>query len=119
MSVTGLDHDNARSLRDIARALQEYVREREDDPMHGIAESLAEISQNTGRIAEALEQPPNVEARDSLLYDAWTIIAAAGWNGTEKLPGWQVAAEKWRDEFHKTLPKSAPQTKPETPVSEA
>jgi hypothetical protein len=61
---TGLDHDNSRSLKDIAASLRDLLKQNEErrateydlaDMMPGIAESLAEISQNTARIASALE----------------------------------------------------------------
>jgi len=113
MSVTGLDHDNARSLRDIARALQDMVKQEEErrrlayersDVLPGIAESLAEVSQNTGRIAEALEaQPKRDPAIEHLLHQAWGVIANAGWDGDDKTPGWQEAAVRWRDAYHVTL----------------
>jgi len=84
--------------------------------MHGIAESLAEISQNTDRIASVLEAAPAIADRDDLLYDAWAIIANAGWDGLDKTPGWQETAVRWRDAYHRTLPNSAPQGKPEEAV---
>jgi len=47
---------------------------------------------------------PNI---DSLLYDAWGLIANAcggDWNAADDLsPGWRDAAEKWRDRWHETL----------------
>lgn len=38
-----------------------------------------------------------------LLDMAWGVIANAGWYGTEKSPGWQEAAVRWRDQYHALL----------------
>jgi hypothetical protein len=38
-----------------------------------------------------------------LLYQAWAVIANAGWEGMAKSPGWQEAAVRWRDDFHALL----------------
>ena len=35
-----------------------------------------------------------------LLETAWGIIANAGWDDCAKTPGWQEAAERWRDGYH-------------------
>lgn len=37
---------------------------------------------------------------DDLLYEAWTVIANAGWDGADKSEGWQEAAVRWRDKWH-------------------
>ena len=42
--------------------------------------------------------------KDNLLYDAWGVIANAGFTpGEEKTPGWHEAAKRWRDDFHAML----------------
>ena len=44
---------------------------------------------------EALPNEPHME----LLESAWGVIANAGWNDDAKSPGWQEAAERWRDDY--------------------
>ena len=41
--------------------------------------------------------------RDDLLYEAWAVIANAGWDGADKSEGWQDAAVRWRDKWHAYL----------------
>lgn len=48
---------------------------------------------------EALPDEPHVK----LLEMAWGVIANAGWNDDAKHPGWQEAAEGWRDGYHHWL----------------
>jgi hypothetical protein len=38
-----------------------------------------------------------------LLELAWGVIANAGWDGMAQSPGWQEAAVRWRDEYHRVL----------------
>lgn len=40
---------------------------------------------------------------DDLLYEAWSVIANAGWDGADKSEGWQEAAVRWRDKWHAYL----------------
>ena len=40
---------------------------------------------------------------DDLLYEAWAVIANAGWDGADKSEGWQEAAVRWRDKWHAYL----------------
>jgi transcriptional regulator with XRE-family HTH domain len=40
---------------------------------------------------------------DDLLYEAWAVIANAGWDGAGKSEGWQEAAVRWRDKWHAYL----------------
>jgi hypothetical protein len=40
---------------------------------------------------------------DELLQEAWGVIANAGWDEQERSPGWQEAAERWRDRYHAYL----------------
>src|SRR5690606_7451401 len=40
---------------------------------------------------------------DDLLYEAWAVIANAGWDGAGKPEGWQEAAVRWRDKWHAYL----------------
>jgi len=44
---------------------------------------------------------------DDLLETAWGIIANAGWDGHDKTPGWQEAAVRWRDDYHRWLAQRA------------
>lgn len=53
------------------------------------------------------EALPGVQALLELLYDAWAVIATAGWADAARADGWQPAAEHWRDEFHAVLAKHA------------
>jgi hypothetical protein len=49
-----------------------------------------------------------------LLETAWGVIAYADWDETSKSPGWQVAAETWRDRYHAYLKAAAEEApKPE------
>lgn len=47
--------------------------------------------------------------QEELLYDAWNLIANAGWDAhrglvnLEKSPGWHEAALRWRDGYHAHL----------------
>lgn len=49
------------------------------------------------------------EKTANLLYEAWGLIANAGWDAhrgivdLEKSPGWHEAALRWRDAYHETL----------------
>ena len=45
---------------------------------------------------------------DDLLYEAWAVIANAGWDGADKSEGWQEAAVRWRDKWHAYLEDSRP-----------
>ena len=38
-----------------------------------------------------------------LLESAWGVIANAGWDDFAKTAGWQEAAERWRDDYHRWL----------------
>lgn len=38
-----------------------------------------------------------------LLYEAWGVIANAGWDDSPKSEGWDDAAKGWRDKYHKLL----------------
>ena len=50
-------------------------------------------------MSEKQDQP----TPDDLLYEAWAVIANAGWDGAGKSEGWQEAAVRWRDRYHKYL----------------
>ena len=50
-------------------------------------------------VDEALPDEPHV----NLLEMAWGVIANAGWDESAKTPGWQEAAERWRDRYHRWL----------------
>ena len=53
------------------------------------------------------EQLQDIKAEgEPLLEMAWVVIANAGWDGMSPSPGWQDAAERWRDAYFKTLPAS-------------
>ena len=43
------------------------------------------------------------EPHMNLLDTAWGVIANAGWDGMAKTPGWQEAAVRWRDDYHRWL----------------
>jgi hypothetical protein len=45
---------------------------------------------------------------NDLLQEAWGVIANAGWDEQERSPGWQEAAERWRDRYHDYLGKAQP-----------
>jgi len=62
---------------------------------------LARIAEQ--RAAEAGLVAVRPEALD-LLEFAWTVIANAGWQDAARSPGWQEAAERWRDRYHAFLP---------------
>jgi len=47
--------------------------------------------------------PSETSIEGSLLYEAWGIIANAGWDGLDKTEGWQEAAIQWRDKYHEWL----------------
>lgn len=40
---------------------------------------------------------------EDMLYQAWVIIANAGWDGLDKSDQWQPAAVKWRDRWHEYM----------------
>jgi len=43
------------------------------------------------------------ERHMDLLESAWGVIANAGWDDCAKTTGWQEAAERWRDDYHRWL----------------
>lgn len=43
------------------------------------------------------------EPHMNLLETAWGVIANAGWDDCAKTPGWQEAAERWRDGYRRWL----------------
>jgi hypothetical protein len=45
----------------------------------------------------------NTELHADLLESAWGVIANAGWDDCAKTTGWQEAAERWRDDYHRWL----------------
>jgi hypothetical protein len=47
--------------------------------------------------------PAFESAAADLLYEAWGLIANAGWDGLDKTEGWQEAAIQWRDKYHEWL----------------
>lgn len=49
----------------------------------------------------AIEATPAEMAH--LLESAWGVIANAGWDGLAKTEGWQDAAVRWRDGYHRLL----------------
>lgn len=56
------------------------------------------------RKADGPALPATTEAE--LLEAAWGVIANAGWDGFAKTDGWQAAAERWRDDYHRWLDKN-------------
>src|SRR5690606_14457094 len=56
----------------------------------------------SGRRRRMAETLMDISA-DDLLYEAWAVIAYAGWAGADKPEGWQEAAGRWRDEWHAYL----------------
>lgn len=52
-----------------------------------------------------------IEQLDRLTMSAWGLIANAyegNWDLASEASGWKEAAERWRDEFHTTLPSVDP-----------
>ena len=45
----------------------------------------------------------DTEPDAGLLGRAWGVIANAGWDDCAKSPGWQEAAVRWRDDYHRWL----------------
>jgi len=65
-----------------------------------VRDLLAEIERLQRRVAELEESEET----------AWGIIANAyggAWSEASKASGWQVAAERWRDEYHNHLLKTS------------
>jgi hypothetical protein len=54
-----------------------------------------------GRLRIRLHRAPKDE--QELIETAWGIIANAGWDGMEKTTGWQDAAIRWREDYHRWL----------------
>ena len=51
-----------------------------------------------------------VDRMEKLAEMAWGLIANAyggNWDLASEASGWKVAAERWRDAYHKTLPSAA------------
>ena len=51
------------------------------------------------RRRRAVPAEPHID----LLESAWGVIANAGWDDCAKTPGWQEAAERWRDGYRRWL----------------
>jgi len=66
-------------------------------------ESIARGHDNDPLLLEELK------AMQGFLLDAWGIIAnVSGGDWTEQTKGWQEAASRWRDNFHKYEPNHEP-----------
>jgi hypothetical protein len=53
--------------------------------------------------AQPQDEPLPAEPHMDLLESAWGVIANAGWDESAKSPGWQEAAVRWRDDYHRWL----------------
>ena len=53
--------------------------------------------------AQAQDGASPGEPHMDLLEAAWGVIANAGWDDCAKTTGWQEAAERWRDDYHRWL----------------
>jgi hypothetical protein len=49
------------------------------------------------------DEASSPEPHMNLLEMAWGVIANAGWDDCAKTPGWQEAAVRWRDDYHRWL----------------
>jgi hypothetical protein len=49
------------------------------------------------------DEASSPEPHINLLEMAWGVIANAGWDDCAKTPGWQEAAVRWRDDYHRWL----------------
>lgn len=89
------DHPGMPSIGELSEEMQAAYRE------------LAEWFLNHGKERVMAETMMDISA-DDLLYEAWAVIANAGWDGADKSEGWQEAAVRWRDKWHAYLEDSRP-----------
>lgn len=60
------------------------------------------MTEDTARELPGLASVPPADMLD-LLESGWGVIANAGWDDLARTPGWQEAAEAWRDRYHALL----------------
>ena len=73
------------------------------------ASSTADVSarerpgQVPGERSDGSDEERPAEPHMDLLDAAWGVIANAGWDDCAKTTGWQEAAVRWRDDYHRWL----------------
>ena len=61
------------------------------------------VSPEPGAASTGADMALPAEPHMNLLETAWGVIANAGWNDDAKTTGWQEAAERWRNDYHRWL----------------
>ena len=95
--------DDPATLHADDAALRPHLLEMADEVLEAARPHLAAATQADIMGAAREARLDERERWADLLEAAWGVIANAGWNDDAKSPGWQEAAEHWRDRYHAYL----------------